>query len=309
MHKFLWFIPLLLMLSCSSEKPAEVGSQKPSEAGGGGRSSETSQPHVSTTVSSYSLQIAPTNATRNSAIYLIAQGFKPSDVKIEWFVNDKITGSPAVSQLNTAETKKGDKVQAKATIQGKEVLSNTVQIKNSPPVISKVKILPEVFKPGDTLSVEVSASDVDGDEVTISYEWTKNGEPAGNSKRIEAPLRRGDKVSVKITPFDGEAYGRPGFLDREIINLPPMIIEDKKFNFDGKIYTYQIKATDPDGDPLTYSLKSAPSGMTIDPSKGLIKWNVPPKFTGKTPITISVTDGHGGESLQSLTLEIKPEKK
>src|SRR4030042_6323800 len=293
MNKFLCLILLLLLFSCSSEKPAEIGSQKPSEAGGGGgRGSETSQTQVSTTVSSYSLQIVPVNATRNSAIYLIAQGFKPSDAKIEWLVNDKVISSPAVSQLSTAETKKGDKVQAKATIQGKEISSNTVQIKNSPPVISRVKILPEVFKPGDALGVEVSASDVDGDEVPISYEWTKNGEPAGNSKRIEAPLRRGDKVSVKITPFDGEAYGRSGFLDREIINLPPMIIEDKKFQFDGKIYTYHVKAADPDGDTLTYSLKSAPSGMTIDPSKGSIKWNVPPEFKGKTPITVSVTDGH-----------------
>jgi len=309
MNKFLYFILLLLLFSCSSEKPAEVGSQKPSEAGGSGRGSETSQTHVSTTVSSYSLQIVPVNATCNSAIYLVAQGFKPSDAKIEWLVNNESISNPTASQFNAAETKKGDKVQAKATIQGKELLSNTIQIKNSPPVISKVKILPEVFKPGDTLSLEVSTSDVDGDEVTVSYEWTKNGEPAGNSKRIEAPLKRGDKVSVKITPFDGEAYGRSGFLDREIINLPPMIIEDKKFNFDGKIYTYQIKATDPDGDTLTYSLKSAPAGMTIDPSKGLIKWNVPPEFTGKTPITVSVTDGHGGESLQSLILEIRPEKK
>src|SRR4030043_1093445 len=206
MNKFLCFILLLLLFSCSSEKPAEVGSQKPAEAGGRGRGSETSQTHVSTTVSSYSLQIVPVNATCNSAIYLVAQGFKPSDAKIEWLVNDNIISSPAVSQLNTAEIKKGDKVQAKATIQGKEMLSNTIQIKNSPSVISKVKILPEVFKPGDVLGVEVSASDVDGDEVTISYEWTKDGEPAGNSKRIEAPLRRGDKVDVKITPFDGEVY-------------------------------------------------------------------------------------------------------
>ncbi len=49
--------------------------------------------------------------------------------------------------------------------------------------------------------------------------------------------------------------------------------------------------------------------MTIDSSTGLIKWKVPPEFTGKTPITISVTDGHGGESLQNLTLEIIPEKR
>ena len=310
MHKILCLLFLLLLSSCSSEKPSDTSSQKPVEAGGGSAGvSETSQTQVSETGSSYSLQIAPTNASRSSTIYLVAQGFKPSDAETYWLVNDKIISSPAVSQLNTAEIKKGDTVQAKATIQGKEILSNTIQIRNSPPVISKIKILPEVFKPGDTLSVEVSASDADGDEVTVSYEWTKNGEPAGNSKRIETPLRRGDKISVRITPFDGETYGRSGLLDREIINLPPMIIEDNIFNFDGKMYTDQIKATDPDGDTLTYSLKSAPSGMTIGSASGLVKWNVPPEVTGKTSFTVSVSDGHGGEASQAIVFEIRLEQK
>lgn len=49
--------------------------------------------------------------------------------------------------------------------------------------------------------------------------------------------------------------------------------------------------------------------MTIDSSKGLIKWNVPPEFKGKTTFTVSVTDGNGGEAMQSFTLEIMPEKK
>lgn len=304
MNKFLCLILLLLLFSCSSEKPAEIGGQKPSEVGSSSVS-ELSRSLVSSGSAPCSLQITPNNVSRNSTIYLIAQGFNISVAKIEWLVNDKITSSPIASQFNAAETKKGDKVQAKAIIQGKEILSNIIQIKNALPEISKVKILPEVFKPGDTLSVEVSGSDIDGDEVTIAYEWTKNGEPAGNGKRIGVPLKRGDKIDVKLTPFDGEAYGRPVILHREILNLPPMIIEDKKFNFDGRVYTYQIKATDSDGDPLTYSLKTAPAGMTIDPSSGLIKWDVPPEFKGKTPIAVSVTDGHGGEAVQSFTLEIK----
>jgi hypothetical protein len=310
MHKVLCLLLLLLLSSCSSEeKPSDPGSQKPQEAGGSSGVSETSQTQDSATGGAYSLQITPTNATRSSTIYLVAQGFKPSNAETYWLVNDRILSSPAVSQLNTAEIKKGDRVQAKATIQGKEILSNTIQIGNSPPVISKVKILPEIFKPGDALSVEVSASDADGDEVTVSYEWTKNGEPAGNSKRIEASLRRGDRISVKITPFDGETYGRSGLLDREIINLPPMIIEDTIFNFDGKMYSDQIKATDPDGDTLTYSLKSAPSGMTIGSASGLIKWNVPAEVIGKTSFTVSVSDGHGGEAAQTIVFDIRLEQK
>jgi len=289
-----WFcLVFIFLLSCSAEKSAVVNKQKPSEVDS----------------SSYSLEITPTNASRNSTIYLIAQGFNPSDAKIEWLVNGKVTTTPISSQFNAMETKKWDRVQARAMLHGREILSNTIQIRNSLPEISKITFLPEVFKLGDTLSVEASGSDIDGDKVTVSYEWNKNGEPAGNSNRLEVPLKRGDKISVKITPFDGEVYGRSVVLPKEILNLPPMINEDKKFYFDGKVYSYQVKATDPDGDLLAYSLKSAPQGMTINPSTGLIQWHVPPDFKGKSPITVSVTDGHGGEAVQNLTLEITPEKR
>lgn len=308
MNKFLCLILLLLLISCSSEKPAEVSSQKPSEVGGG-RGSELSRPPASSVSALYSLEIVPTNATRNSTIYLVAQGFKPSDAKIEWLVNGNQSISLIPNQFKATETKKGDEVQARAIIQDREVTSNIIIIKNAPPEIDKVKILPEVFKPGDALYVDVSGSDIDGDEVTITYEWAKNGESAGNDKKIETSLKRGDKFSVKITPFDGESYGRPIVLHREIRNMHPTIIEDKKFVFDGKVWSYQVKATDPDGDPLTYSLKTALSGMTIEPSTGFIKWNVPPEFKGKAPVTVSVKDGHGGEAVQSFTLEITPEKR
>ncbi len=49
--------------------------------------------------------------------------------------------------------------------------------------------------------------------------------------------------------------------------------------------------------------------MTINPSTGVIQWNVPPEFKGKVPIVIAVTDGHGGEAIQRFTLEITQEKK
>jgi hypothetical protein len=304
MYKILYFITLLLLLACSSEKPSGTDAQKPSDSidkKGAGQTSN--QPGIS----EYALEVYPSEASRNSTLSLRSKGINLENAKIEWFVNGAPVAGTLPYQFKPIDTKKGDKIQAKATIKGKEILSNIIQIKNALPEISKVKILPEIFKPGDNLSVEASGSDRDGDEVTIAYEWTKNGEPAGNNKQIDVPLKRGDQVDIKITPFDGEAYGRSVILRREILNLPPMIIEDKKYNFDGKVYSCQIKAADPDGDPLSYFLKTAPSGMTIDLLTGLIKWNVPPEFKGKTSITVSVNDGHGGEAVQSFTLEITPE--
>ncbi len=147
--------------------------------------------------------------------------------------------------------------------------------------------------------------DKDNDAVTLGYEWFKNGEPAGSGDTISG-FKRGDKLSVKVTPFDGKDYGRPKTLSMEINNSTPKINEYKGIKFEGNTYIGQIKAADPDGDPLTYSLKAAPSGMTIDPSSGSIKWNVPADFKGKTSFTVSVTDGRGGEASQSFNLEIKP---
>ena len=295
MYKYLCSLTLLFFfISCSSEKPAEIGQKSP----------VPSQARFPASSDSYSLELTPENASRNSTLNLIARGFNLSDAKIEWLLNGRPTMSSISAQFNAKETRKGDRIQAKAAIKGKEIMSNMIDIKDAPPEITRVKILPEIFKPGDTLSVDVSANDMDGDELTIIYEWTKNGEPAGNSKQLEAPLKRGDKIAVRITPFDGEVNGPAVILNREIKNMPPMIIEDKKFQFDGKVYTYQIKATDPDGDALTYSLKVAPAGMTINSSTGLIQWNIPEDFNKKTPITISVTDGNGGEATQSFTLDI-----
>ncbi len=302
-HKFLFTIILFsLFISCSSEKPAEVGQKSPEL--GSTMVSEASPVNSPASSNPCSLTIIPAIASRNSTLQVIAQGFKLSDAEILWLLNGYPTTSGSSLQFKAEETRKGDKIQAKAIIQGKVLMSNIIEIRNAPPEITRVKILPEIFKPGDTLSVEVFGNDADGDEVTITYEWSKNGEPAGNSKRLEVPIKRGDKISVRITPFDGDVNGSAVILNREIGNMPPMIIEDKNFRLEGNIYTHQIKASDPDGDVLTYSLKVAPVGMTINSSTGLIQWDIPQDLNKKIPITVSVTDGNGGETSQNFTLEI-----
>jgi hypothetical protein len=177
---------------------------------------------------------------------------------------------------------------------------------NNPPVVDRARLELETVGTTDILKVNALGSDKDGDEVTLEFEWVKNGEPLGSGDTIQE-FKRGDIVSVKITPFDGKSYGRVKTLTTEISNCPPKITEHREVTFDGKLYSCQIRAVDPDEDPLTYSLKSAPSGMTIDPSTGLIQWNVPPDFQGEASIIVSVTDGHGGETTQNLTFEISPE--
>ena len=305
MYKFYCYIILfaLLLLSCSSEK--QPGPQTRTPATPEDKTiSESAKPSSLAHPDTYSLKISPQTASRDTTFYAVPKNFSPRETRIQWLINGEPAPDAGGRRFKPQNARKGDLVQATAKINNTEILSNTVMIKNSPPEMSRVRIITEGLKPGNILRVEAEATDSDEDAVTIFYEWTVNEEPAGKGETIDVPLKRDDKISVKTTPFDGENYGEPVVLNREILNAPPEIIEDKNFTFDGKIYTCQVKAEDPDYDPLTYSLKSAPEDITIDPKTGVITWVVPPDFKGKVPVTVSVTDGNGGETTRRLTLII-----
>ena len=59
-------------------------------------------------------------------------------------------------------------------------------------------------------------------------------------------------------------------------------------------YTYTVTATDRDADDvLTFSLTTAPSGMTIGSSSGVIDWTPTDAQTGPNPVVAEVTDDAG----------------
>ena len=300
-HYFYYIFAAFILFACSSDKSDLPGAKGPS----GARSDVSGTGQQPGVDKAYALEITPKEATRKSILKLSSIGFDLSRAKIEWLVNGRPFTTRVPMQFDGADVAKGAIVQVKVMMQDREVASNNVQIMNSPPEISRIKLMPEVFKPGDTLSVDVQGEDLDGDAISFLYEWTKNGEMAGKGSSIGTPIKRGDNISVRITPYDGTDYGNPVVLNREIRNLPPMIVEHKDFSFDGTTYTYQVKATDPDGDTLAYSLESPPDGVTIDPSTGLLKWVVPKEFNGKIDVWIAVSDGNGGTAKYSIAITIR----
>lgn len=69
-------------------------------------------------------------------------------------------------------------------------------------------------------------------------------------------------------------------------------------------YTYQVQASDLDGDLLNYSLQTAPVGMQINAATGLITWNPGVDKVGLHPVTVKVADTRGGFDTQSFTLTV-----
>jgi hypothetical protein len=67
----------------------------------------------------------------------------------------------------------------------------------------------------------------------------------------------------------------------------------------GDTYTYTVIATDPDGDPLTYSLSGQPDGMTI--TGNIITWTPGDNITSSGEVTLTVSDGELNDT-QTFTI-------
>ncbi len=291
-----------VFLSCS-----QSGEEKASDAVKEEKTSNAVKP-VNTGI--YKIKLTPAYADRNSTISVKVKSVHPSNLTYQWVVNGSDIEGAVGDVLEHPELKKNDRIQAKIFIKDKkmELISEPLVISNIVPHIQTAKLVPDNPKKGDKLRTEVNATDNDGDTVWLTYEWFINGEPAGmgfDSLDINTEaIKRGDKISVKITPSDGDADGRAITIYSNVGNSPPEVLNDMKAEFKGKIYSAKVVAKDPDGDVLVYGLQTGPEAMQIDSQSGLITWNVKPEDKGEHNIVISVKDGHGSSVLVPLTLKI-----
>ncbi len=253
------------------------------------------------------VRILPATAGTGTRLHLSANGFSLGDGEIEWKVDGEPVSGEQADSFSTEGLRKGMSIQARVKVGEREIASNTVTLRNTPPEIRSVRIVPEAIRPGDSIGVEVAGEDRDGDDVTFEYRWEKNGQSAGTGNRMDGTLRRNDVFSVRITPFDGETQGQYLVVRREVMNYPPSIDGIAEAGLANDIYTCRVLAKDGDGDPLTYALKESPPGMSIDPATGSIRWRVPAEFRGKVPVTVSVSDGKGGDSSYAMFVTIREE--
>jgi len=71
----------------------------------------------------------------------------------------------------------------------------------------------------------------------------------------------------------------------------------------GVLYTYDVEATDPDGDTLTYSLTTGPKGMIIETATGLVTWTPDSNQTGKHNISVEISN-ESKKTTQNFTITV-----
>ncbi|MEQ1667352.1 MAG: Ig-like domain-containing protein, partial [Sulfuriferula sp.] len=89
------------------------------------------------------------------------------------------------------------------------------------------------------------------------------------------------------------------------MNHPPTITSTPPTTaMAGSPYTYVVKAIDPDGDTIAFSLSLAPAGMTINASTGVISWMPGITQVGANAVTLRAADSHGVATTQSFSVMV-----
>jgi hypothetical protein len=253
------------------------------------------------------VRILPEVPTSSDSLFAMFSG--PGPAVYSWEKNGSVIEGETTPRLSPSRFAKLDKVTVVVQSGGKKG-SATVIIGNSPPKVTSVSFLPAEIQRGVDITAVPKASDPDGDEVRFSYKWSVNGEVLSNYTPVLKGdrFKRGDKVSLTVIPSDSESAGPPYETQPVTVkNASPWFDSTPPLDFSGATYTYHAVARDPDGDPLTYSLASAPQGMNINSGTGMITWPVTSGDTGTHLIEVIARDPDGAQVTQrySLTIRLK----
>jgi hypothetical protein len=292
--KIKWLVALLCSVmvasACSKEK-------EPSAPGDSPKNAQQS-------IGKFIVRLLPNAPTVMTDLQVVhAVGGK---VSYRWERNNRIIEDETASLLSKKWFTRGDTISVTVTADGQEATASIV-INNSPPVVTSVVLSPEQLRRGVDITALPQAVDADDDNVRFSYRWKING----NEVPEDAPIlkgsqfKRGDRISLTVTPYDSSGPGEV-FNSKEIIipNAAPSFITTPPRDFSGDTYVYQATAEDPDGDPITYSLVSPPAGMTVDSQSGVIQWKIGGDQAGDHTIEIIAQDPAGAKIAQKYTLAI-----
>ncbi len=195
--------------------------------------------------------------------------------------------------------------------------------------VNPVNDPPQVTNPGDqtneegaTVSLAISASDVDGDTLT----YTANGLPEGLSINSATGVISGtisqtaasdSPYSVTVTVDDGVTQVQLLVSDAESftwtvnkVNVAPSLTQPgNQVNAEGDVVNLQMQASDADGDTLTYSATGLPPGLSIEASglnAGKISGTIAAGAAEFSPyiVTVTVEDPDGASDSKSFTWTI-----
>ncbi|MFH1320040.1 MAG: putative Ig domain-containing protein, partial [Bacteroidota bacterium] len=178
----------------------------------------------------------------------------------------------------------------------------------------------------DDFTHQFVANELDEEQISYFLVQGHDGASIGESDglfRVDKDyfyLANGFEYKVKVEDSNGNystvnfklRLNSPPSIEKPIITLPP---DEPSFIVDeGGVGYLDVDATDPEGDPITYSIENIsarppmpiPTDITIDDTTGEINWN--PMVKGFYTITVKAADQYGQDTITfSVYVHAKPE--
>ena len=176
--------------------------------------------------------------------------------------------------------------------------------------IKKISFSKKLRKDGTALIFKVETTKPLEENQYLSYIYWNNQEKILETPQNTLPptaYKKGDIIYVDVALYqEGQLLEQRRSELLQIENSSPVIKEVKIPGIDGPgIYRIMVKAQDPDGDKITFSLAGdpLPEGLQIDPQSGAITYtlgeNAPPE---SIKFTITADDGDKGITKKIVTI-------
>ena len=205
-----------------------------------------------------------------------------------------------INEVNAEAGKKISEEDASEFINWAQKMPLTLQdqivagVPNLPPVA--VTNGPYTGVTGVPVTLDGSGSS-DPDGTIVSYEWDLDNDGVfddATGEVINYTWTEGYSGNISLRVTDDRGATAIDTTTATIVsNQPPELapIGDKTVD-EGQLLSFTVSATDPEGDPLTYSASNLPSGATFDPTTGIFSWTPDYEQSGTyTNVHFEVTDG------------------
>lgn len=176
---------------------------------------------------------------------------------------------------------------------------------NRAPVLSA--IADQHLRAGDDLTLQIEATDEDGDELHFSLTDSESFVFISSTGRLRVNDAPAGTWPVTVVVSDGQLTDQQRFdlVVTRRANRPPVVDDIPNRTFSGS-FRYDISEyfSDPDGDSLTFTATWLPDDVTLS-REGLLRGVGSRDNQGKYLISITADDGHGGQVSDRFRLTLK----